>query len=57
MNKYKVFYKDNSDTVEANTTLEARDIYAKEHNINKVWDITPMLIEKDGQEIVHKPMF
>ena len=57
MNGYIGFYKGKKYETYADTTYEAQQIIAREQNIKKAWQITIMLAEKNGEQVVHTPMF
>lgn len=57
MNKYKVFYKGREETIEANTTYEAQIKYADKYKVKKSYEITVILLEKQGKEVIHEPLF
>jgi hypothetical protein len=53
MNGYVCFYKGKRLEVYAETTLKAQKEAAKQFKAKKHYDITVMLAEKDGKEVVH----
>lgn len=55
MNGYIGFYKGKKFEVYAETTLEAQQKIAKEQRIKKSYEITVVLCEKDGRQVVHDP--
>lgn len=52
-NKYKAFYKGKTTIVEADTSYQAQLEAAKFFKAKKSYDVTVMLLEKDGKEYVH----
>jgi hypothetical protein len=56
MNGYICFYKGKQFEVYANTSYEAQRKCAKENNIKKSYEITVVLAEKEGDQVVHKPI-
>lgn len=55
-NGYIGFYKGKKFEVYAKTSYEAQQLIAKENGIKKAYEITVKLAEKDGKEVVHKPL-
>ena len=53
MNGYIAFYKGKSIEVNADTQLQARDLAAKEFKAKKAWEVTAVLAEKNGVQVVH----
>lgn len=56
MNGYIGFYKGKRYEVEAETSFQAQCKIADKHRIKKRYEITMVLAEKDGEQVVHKPM-
>ena len=57
MNGYVTFYKDKRHEVYAKSSWEAQEIAAKFFKAKKAYHVTVVLAEKDGEQVVHKPMF
>jgi hypothetical protein len=57
MNGYVTFYKDKRHEVQAKSSWEAQQIAAKVFKAKKAYHVTVVLAEKDGEQVVHKPMF
>lgn len=57
MNGYKAFYKGKSIEVYAETSLKARDEAARQFKTKKAYDVTVVLCEKQGQQVVHTADF
>lgn len=59
MNGYIAFHKDRKTEVYANTTLEAQRKAAEFFRVkpNKAYEVSVVLAEKDGKEVVHAPLF
>lgn len=56
MNKYKCFYKNKTTEVEAETIFTAQKIAQSFFKAKKAWEISVILGEQDGREIIHKPL-
>lgn len=54
-NGYIAFYKGKRVDVRADTSLEARDLAAHYWRVKKKHEVTVMLAEKNGEQIVHSP--
>jgi hypothetical protein len=54
MNGYVCFYKNQRKEVYANTSYEAQQIAAKEFKAKKTYEVTVMLAEKNGEQVVHR---
>ena len=52
-NGYIAFYKGKKMEVYADTSLEARDIAQAAFKAKKGYEVTVMLAEKDGKEVIH----
>lgn len=57
MNGYKAFYKGKSIEVYANTSLEAQEKASALFKAKKQYQVTVMLCEKEGKQIIHTPLF
>lgn len=57
MNGYKAFYKNKSVEVYANTSYEAQMKAAKVFKAKKSYDVTVVLCESNGKQIIHTPDF
>ena len=57
MNGYKAFYKGKSIDVTANTSYEAQKIAALKFKAKKSYEVTVILCEKQGEQVVHKADF
>ena len=57
MNGYKAFYKGKNIEVYANTSLEAQQKATKIFKAKKSYEVTVMLCERNGKQIVHTPTF
>lgn len=57
MNGYKAYYKGKETEVYAESAYGAQLKAAKLLGAKKSYDVTVMLAEKDGEQIVHKPDF
>ena len=57
MNGYKAFYRNKECEVEANSSYEAQTKAAAIFKARKVYEVTVMLCEKDGQQVTHVATF
>jgi len=57
MNGYVGFHKGKRFEVEAETSYKAQQLIAEKYKIKKGYEITVMLAEKDGKQVIHNPMF
>lgn len=57
MNAYKAFWKNKTCEVIAETSYAAQKKAAEEFNAKKTHEVTVMLMEKDGIQIIRKPDF
>lgn len=59
MNGYVAFYKGRRTEVQAATSFDAQKKAAAFFKVNpkKAYEVTVMLAEKDGQQVVHTPDF
>lgn len=55
MNGYIAFYKDKRIEIYAETSIQARDIAAKKFKAKKAYEVTVVLAEKDGEQVIHTP--
>ena len=53
MNKYLCFWKKQTLEVEALTTLQAQDLAAAKFKARKAYEVTVMLVEREGVEVIH----
>ena len=53
MHGYKAFYRDKEIEVHADSSYAAQKIAAKQFKARKPYEVTVMLCEKDGEQIVH----
>lgn len=53
MNGYKAFYRGKNIEVYDETSLKARDQAAKIFKAKKAHEVTVMLCERDGEQVVH----
>lgn len=53
MNGYKCFYKSRTCEVHANTSFEAQQKAAEIFKAKKRYDVTVVLCEKAGEQVVH----
>jgi len=56
MNGYIAFYKNRKIEVYAETSYEAQQKAAEIFKAKKSYQVTVVLAEKDGQQVVHKPL-
>lgn len=57
MNGYVGFYKSKRGETTAETSFEAQQKLAKEFGAKKAYEVTVVLAEKNGEQVVHAPMF
>lgn len=57
MNTYVCFFGSKKMEVKAETQLQARDKAAKEFKVKRAYEVTAILVEVDGETIVHTPDF
>lgn len=57
MNGYKAFYKGRQTEVNADTSYEAQQKAAAFFKAKKSYEVTVVLCEKQGQQVVHTPDF
>lgn len=55
MNGYIAFYKGKQIEVHAETSLKAQEIAAAQFKAKKRYEVTVVLAEKDGVQVVHTP--
>lgn len=56
MNKYKCFYKNKTIEVEAETTFNAQKLAQSFFKAKKAWEVSVILVEKDGKEIIQSTL-
>lgn len=57
MNGYKAFYRGKTHDVYADTSYEAQQKAAAHFKAKKAYEVTVMLCEKAGEQVVHTPSF
>ena len=57
MNGYKAFYKGKSIDIMASTSYEAQKLAALRFKAKKSYEVTVILCEKQGEQVVHKADF
>lgn len=57
LNGYVCFYKGKQIDVYVETTLKARDKAAMIFKAKKAYEVTAMLAEKNGQQVIHSATF
>lgn len=57
MNKYAAIYKNKRAEIQAGSAYEAQIKAVKLFNVKRVYDVCVVLIEKAGQEVIHKADF
>lgn len=57
MNGYKAFYKGRQIEVMADTSYQAQQKAAAQFKAKKSYEVTVMLCEKNGEQVVHAPLF
>lgn len=55
MNTYKAFYRGKVIEVQSDTSYHAQLKAAELLKVKHSYDVTVLLVEKDGQEIIHNP--
>lgn len=55
MNGYKAFWRRKSVEVHADTSYDAQQKAAKLLGAKKTYEVTVVLCEKDGEQVVHTP--
>lgn len=53
LNKYKCFWRGKTAEVDAGTSLQAQLMAAKKLGARKSYEVTVMLLEKDGAPVAH----
>ena len=53
MNGYIAFYKGKRIEIYAKTSYEAQQIAAKQFKAKKSYDVTVVLAEKNGEQVIH----
>ena len=56
-NGYIAYYKRKQVEVMADTKLEAQEIAAKHFRARKTYEVSVVLAEKDGRQVIHSPVF
>ena len=54
MNGYKAFYRGKTTEVHAETSFKAQEAAAKIFKAKKSYEVTVMLCEKDGEQVVQR---
>jgi hypothetical protein len=57
MNGYMAFYKGKKTEVYAASSYEAQQKAAQVFKVKKSYDVTVVLAEKDGKQVMHTPDF
>ena len=57
MNGYKAFYKGKSIEVEAESSYKAQLKAAEVFRAKKSYQVNVILCEKEGEQVIHKPLF
>jgi stress-induced morphogen len=57
MNTYVAFWKNKEITVQANSSYEAQQKAALQLKCRKTWEVTVMITEFQGKQVVHTPDF
>jgi hypothetical protein len=57
MNTYVAFWKNKEITVQANSSYEAQQKAALQLKARKTWEVTVMITEFQGKQVVHTPDF
>jgi hypothetical protein len=57
MNGYKAFYRGKTTEVMADTSFQAQEKAAAFFKAKKSYEVTVVLCEKNGEQVVHAPMF
>lgn len=57
MNGYKAFYRGKTTEVMADTSFQAQKKAAAFFKAKKSYEVTVVLCEKNGEQVVHAPMF
>ncbi|MEX3983686.1 hypothetical protein AB4Y45_32410 [Paraburkholderia sp. EG287A] len=57
MNGYVGFYRGRRGECEAETSLKAQEILARQFKAKKQHEVTVVLAEKNGEQVVHAPLF
>ena len=53
MNGYKAFYKGRSIEVHAETSYKAQQLAAAQFKARKIYDVSVVLCEKAGEQVMH----
>ena len=57
MNGYVAFWRGKRCEVEAASSFEAQKLAAAQFKAKKPYEVSVVLAEKDGEPVVHKPLF
>lgn len=57
MNGYTAFYRGKTTEVMADTSFQAQEKAAAFFKAKKSYEVTVVLCEKNGEQVVHAPMF
>ncbi len=57
MNGYKAFHRGKTTEVMADTSFQAQEKAAAFFKAKKSYEVTVVLCEKNGEQVVHAPMF
>jgi hypothetical protein len=57
MNTYHAFYRGKKIEIEAETSYKAQRLASVILKAKKSWEVTVILVAKDGVEVVHTPDF
>lgn len=52
-NSYLAYYRGKQTEVNARTSLEAQQLAAQQWRVKKAWDVTIVLVEKNGKPVSH----
>lgn len=55
MNGYKAFYRGKTHEVRASTSREAQEKAAAFFRARKVWEVSVVLCERNGEQVTHSP--
>lgn len=55
MNGYKAFYKGKELDIYANSSYEAQKLAAAQFKAKKSYDVSVILCEKSGSQVIHNP--
>jgi len=57
VNGYKCFYKNKTAEVKAETSYSAQQKAAEIFKAKRAYEVTVVLCEKNGEQVIHKPTF